>query len=684
MKRLSTIASQPTFVLTVVVAVVISLGLVVQRSTVPLQTRVSTVAIVVVISLGLGVQRSTITTLFNRTTQFYSAFWFWWAVWCTQSNIQRTFGLPLGEYDQRSLEQPVNNLHGVTQKICACALRYGLPRGLRRWVLRRFLQIPDKPALTGHSLAYDIVNYYLRFQLTRYDGMIVEQKDIATLLFQMREWAPKKPLELPTVDMHIGDGQGKLPVTYLPMTWAIASKDPPIYDTKFVVRHRKTACRSRIPVFISHPWASPHTPNRLYDFERVLGILLTAIQCSIQASVLLLRSGFPLQTLLDKMKSNANESWIFPIARNVLALHVDGPEFKGKDGKYTKLPSIGGKLLMAIFEASAKIVVRHWKSYKSIRSDDKLQSFRLTCIFMVMDQIWLWYDYTCLPQRPLRYTSAALQTLFHRSLSALPIIQYQSHTFLLNSSNDYMTRAWCYAEFQNVIGAYGRSQTGLALSRDRSYDETKGILIIQYIVQGLQPLSDILHEVGLEFTNDTHSKKCTDAICWVLWNNMLRNPAAFLPLYYDWDNPVMCVGVGTRNDLSRWIGYIIEALEHPLEDKPRVSLTKNTLAALSYTMEDWCTLRQQIQEKSKNFLKVKPALQLDIEFSAEAGGLPNALRRALHELETEHQRASARGEVLAFVVVLVNVTPKSSSTSKLHRAARYDLSYEICSQDIMS
>ena len=621
--------------------------------------------------------------------RWYATAWFWWAVWRTNRTIRATFHTSLEAYHQRPFHQEQTfvdpPMHGLTQKICACSLRYLLPKKIRRWILSWFISdIPEKSALMGHTLVYDIVCYFIRFHMTKMDVKIVQPDDATTLLEKVRAWAPANHLEFPTVAMNVGE-ETPLSVSYFPLSSAIAYSDPPIYDTSYIVHHEDpTIIASKIPVFISHPWATADNPNRTYDFDRVLGLLLTTIQCCVQASVVLLRSGFPLKTLLTAMEKHPSP-WVFPITRNVISLHVDQPEFKDENGNYSQLPSISGKLTMAVFKASAKVVLKSWRVYKSIRTIE-LHEFLMSCYLEVMNEIWLWYDYTCLPQRPLRYTDDKLQILFKRSLSALPIIQVNSHTFTLNSSKDFMTRAWCYAEYHNVQGVYGRSEMGKALKLSYSEDETKTMILIENILQATNPLTYVLTDYGLKFTNDAHADKCTTAICWVLWNNILRNPSAFLPLYYGLlKNPYMCVGIGYWNHLSPWIKFMVEAIEHPFRDSPRVSLlTGQKPVALSYNMEEWSSARMAIQENLKNFdeAEMKSIFRLNINYSAETGGLPSALTTALRELEARDNCARRRGEKIAFMVVLVNLTPLNSQASRLHQAARYDLNYEISSQNI--
>ena len=80
----------------------------------------------------------------------------------------------------------------------------------------------------------------------------------------------------------------------------------------------------------------------------------------------------------------------------------------------------------------------------------------------IMDHLWLWYDYSCLPQRKIRKEDDYLKNVFDRSLLAhLPVIQSRTVPFYLSLEESYYTRPWCFSEYIPGSGAVqGRSEMG--------------------------------------------------------------------------------------------------------------------------------------------------------------------------------------------------------------------------------
>ena len=77
-----------------------------------------------------------------------------------------------------------------------------------------------------------------------------------------------------------------------------------------------------MPIFVSHCWAAETYPNHDIDFDHLLlSVLCVAIQSSIQASALLIRSGVPLGYYLNH---NVPSRMPFPLTMNIIVLGTEG------------------------------------------------------------------------------------------------------------------------------------------------------------------------------------------------------------------------------------------------------------------------------------------------------------------------------------------------------------------------
>jgi len=165
----------------------------------------------------------------------------------------------------------------------------------------------------------------------------------------------------------------------------------------------------------------------------ILSVVIVAMQCCVQTSLLLLRSGFPLLDFLECLENNMDPLSNFPATCNIAALLVNGPDFVGTDGVLKCLPQIPGSLSTSLSRLVAPIVVNDWHAYLTVCRTSAVDKMVLQWLLRAMDNVWLWY-FTSLPQKPFRYTCRRWKTHLDRSLGHVQMIQKRSHTFLLNSS----------------------------------------------------------------------------------------------------------------------------------------------------------------------------------------------------------------------------------------------------------
>ena len=89
------------------------------------------------------------------------------------------------------------------------------------------------------------------------------------------------------------------------------------------------------------------------------------------------------------------------------------------DTNSQRTPQLSGVLVSAIFHATVPVVQGGWTDYLSIKYEEELRDLLLAWTLEIMDHLWLWYDYSCLPQRKIRKGDQYLKNLFDRSLASL-------------------------------------------------------------------------------------------------------------------------------------------------------------------------------------------------------------------------------------------------------------------------
>jgi hypothetical protein len=214
----------------------------------------------------------------------------------------------------------------------------------------------------------------------------------------------------------------------------------------------------------------------------------------------------------------------FPATCNIAAILVNGPDFVGTDGVLKCLPQISGSLSTSLFRLVAPIVVNDWYAYLTVCRTSAVEKMVLQSLLRAMDNVWFWYDFTSLPQKPFRYTCPKWKTHLDRSFGHLQMIQTRSHTVLLNSSVEtYYARAWRYAEYVDVQNLQdGVSEIGHARIRGHHHAHHQiALYTFELLLNPSASFSQVLEVARLQFTNAHADKSVIPAICWIRWNNLL-------------------------------------------------------------------------------------------------------------------------------------------------------------------
>ncbi len=149
-------------------------------------------------------------------------------------------------------------------------------------------------------------------------------------------------------------------------------------------------------------------------------------------------------------------------------------------------------------------------------------------------QVYLWYDYCCLPQEEHIEGGTKLNSnqrqLVDQSLRNLSVIQSMMHTIVVNSAIDYLTRAWCVAEWLN-----GGKLCSMALDSETGSDDNFTIEIFQALQSFVNNVmvhanppptgkssfcADILDRLHL---NITYQEEDSKSVCCTLWSTVQKS-----------------------------------------------------------------------------------------------------------------------------------------------------------------
>jgi hypothetical protein len=404
-----------------------------------------------------------------------------------------------------------------------------------------------------------------------------------------------------TVQMNVGEDEPPLPVTYLPLSTAVLYEEdlPPfgsLLDKTVELGHSSPYI---VPIFVSHRWYTADVPNVHRDWDRLLSVVIVAMQCCVQTSLLLLRSGFPLLDFLECLENNMSPLSNFPATCNIAALFVNGPDFVGTDGVLKCLPQISGSLSTSLFRLVAPIVVKDWYTYLTVCRTPAVDTMVSQWLLRAMDNVWLWYDFTSLPQKPFRYTCPKWKTHFDRSLGHLQMIQKRSHTFLLNSSVEtYYARAWCYAEYVGVQNLQdGVSEIGHARIRGHHAHHQIALYTFELLLNPSASFSQVLDLARLQFTNDAHADKSVPAICWILWNNLLSNTWLY-QRYFSinrHESREIFLGCAEASKMVRWLSMIYRTMQVRNELQPATEFASHIQqyhGGPGFNQDEWMQARR--------------------------------------------------------------------------------------------
>ena len=357
--------------------------------------------------------------------------------------------------------------------------------------------------------------------------------------------------------------------------------------------------RSPIPIFVSHRWRDHGDPNADNEFVKLKNMLTNVVACAVQACIALLHDGFPLDLIVKY------RPFLRPAFRIHNGLPLDFDELQRTDFSKTpetffdSLQEISGHLARDIFALTAKTVLLEWQTYERNRPyEDIRRAIQKKMMISVMKRIWLWYDYSSLPQHEIRKDDDALQNRFNRTLAYLPQLQNCMHTVCMNSSENYFNRAWCMSEYLNAktTQLHGRSQFKSPLRLGKNEKEVIAYKWFELLINPTESFSNLLiNQLELRFTNSTHEDIYSRTICWIAWNSILRREH-FQYEYYAAPKSVadevylrFLVGRGTPKNVSLWLDCVCEALKKPMNQDSGpfwIAMGRST-DELSYSLETW-------------------------------------------------------------------------------------------------
>ena len=261
----------------------------------------------------------------------------------------------------------------------------------------------------------------------------------------------------------------------------------------------------------------------------------------------------------------------------------------------------------------------------------------------VLQRIWLWYDYSCLPQRDVRTTDPLLLARFKSTLQHLPQLQTCMHTVSMNSSNQYFQRAWCMSEYISAKATriHGRSQYQFTPSLGMSEQDQVAFRWFELLINPTLSFSEVLRTVSLEFTNPLHGESNTPEICWIAWNSILRREHFQLE-YFSAPNRVadelhdliFLVGCGAPQKVVVWLACIRKALTHPIQQThiPLWVALGSGADPLGYSQDEWIAWREAAggQDTANVVEIVEP---FDCIEGTEPSFLVEAIDRAIEKVE---------------------------------------------------
>ena len=140
----------------------------------------------------------------------------------------------------------------------------------------------------------------------------------------------------------------------------------------------------------------------------------------------------------------------------------------------------------------------------------------------ITEKIFLWVDFCCLPQGD---RTEAEEALFRQSLDCLPDIQMAMYSLVLNRTEDYKARAWCFAE---LLWA-GEKAPSLFNEDDTIYAEAVATTTAALVCPSFKDPLRILSELDLKLF---HTDRYAFTVCNILWRSSTvhRMSTIFNPL----------------------------------------------------------------------------------------------------------------------------------------------------------
>ncbi len=210
--------------------------------------------------------------------------------------------------------------------------------------------------------------------------------------------------------------------------------------------------------FISHRWLSPAHPDPEYGQARFIAWQLVAALCDAVrvAGARGLRQPRRFNDQLRCIVGPAGTDLVESLIVNVLRSTLDDETLAAAVEEVAPLETMVNDAGVA--EAT---VDQRLERLRAILAERPL-------LQMLVDRVFLWYDYASMPQQPRDETDEAM---FRDHLQYLIAIQAVAHTLvLLDDPADYLTRAWCTLEALFASGEVGLCDTLIGSARRTARD----------------------------------------------------------------------------------------------------------------------------------------------------------------------------------------------------------------------
>ena len=324
------------------------------------------------------------------------------------------------------------------------------------------------------------------------------------------------------------------------------------------------------------------------------------VQCAIQAAVLLKRSNFPLEKIVDRQRDQqactaGDDDDMGRRRCQCVVMDPTDPELQRQHPDLQISSALASEILWAAAEKVSG--GEDWARYT--KDPDKQ---RCEWQLAIVKRIWIWYDYCSLPQhdedeqKDGRFRNPEDRRIMDATLDNLLIVQSHCHTLTLSYSENYFARAWCFTEYQHgsATRAGDRTEFGYAVQTERKHEDLLCCQAFALLINASVGFGDLLSRMDLQFTDSDHESR-SPTICWVLWNSVLRRRKLTDDYYeYPYSANEIFVGRARQKNLKEWLRCIKEAFQNTWSDgNPTNRLFSKSQDCLPHCKDKWMKIRER-------------------------------------------------------------------------------------------